>query len=419
MVALSKFDGNACVHHVFAAAERTADTEHGVFIRAVVRTDSSCIGSFIVTVACGKVPLVIRIKIKRMESGKCSSACADSVDTVAHSVNAIPQLGDISRIGAYLFVQRDQVLTCRVFGFDVVTVFFNSRFLVNGAARDNALIVFRDLTVRIDLQLVVDASVRVFIARVYGHGVTVHDGISRIACHIAYYIGKVYIIGRVVTSCKFNCLGCRVILAAGRVRVGIYRALNSIQVHAARDFIPRRIFNGKVQLGSIKGKSLVTFLQRRIFYAVGDILCCRFQLAQIDGIGIFRRISYIDNLAEFIFCADRDRGGGFSVQVNITEYAFFLFCKPCTICYGTAAESYAACDGGVGVMSDDGGVLDLGFRAFIRIRRTENDASVRSRQFSLIAEENGAGCVFDFIVRADHRDMGDISALFLKPSTRL
>ena len=54
-------------------------------------------------------------------------------------------------------------------------------------------------------------------------------------------------------------------------------------------------------------------------------------------------------------------------------------------------------------MSDDGGIFDVGFRAFIR--RTENDASVRSRQFSLVAEENGAGRVFHFVIRADHSDM--------------
>ena len=234
----------------------------------------------------------------------------------------------------------------------------------------------------------------------YGYGVTVHDGVSSV------FGRDGYLLFFAVAVRKRN-RGRIVVIFFAFQRVGGV-GIDHITDHLGN--IDLIVFAG------VAVREFELFLFRVIATAgrisvgngdaVSNILCCRFQLAQIDGIGIFRRISDIDNLAEFVFCTDRNGTVSFAVQVNITEYAFFLFRKSCTIGYGIAADSHAARDGGVGVMSDDGGVFDVGFRAFIR--RAENDASVGFRQFSVVTEKNRAGRVFRFVIRADHGDMGDI-----------
>ena len=259
-----------------------------------------------------------------MESGQSSRARADAVNTVTHVVYAVAQVRDVGRIDVYLFVQDGQVLTCRVFGFDVVAVFFNSCFVVNGAARDNAFIVFRDLAVRFDVQ-------RVF-----------------------YFLVSLF-----------------------------------------------RFFYGDG----------VAFLDRvvRLRYVIRNIFRCGFQLRYVNRVGIFRARGYARDLSGRIRIPYRNGPqvpfDGCLYVIAFMEIDGFRI-RFSTIRYGIAAKGHAACDGGVGVMSDDGGVFDVGFRAFIR--RAEHDASVRSRQFSLVAEENRAGRVFDFVIRADHGDMGDI-----------
>ena len=68
MVTLAKLNADTGIDHVFPAAEGTADTEHGVFIRTGVSTDSGRIGATVIAIASGEVPLIIRVEIKRMES---------------------------------------------------------------------------------------------------------------------------------------------------------------------------------------------------------------------------------------------------------------------------------------------------------------------------------------------------------------
>ena len=236
-----------------------------------------------------------------MEGCERRGSRADSVDaavqfsdTTAHVVNVIFQLGDVGRIGVDLLVQRDQVLARRIFRFDVFAVVFNSCFVVNGAARDNAFIVFRDLTVRLDIQ-------RIF-----------------------YFLVSLF-----------------------------------------------RFFYGDG----------VAFLDRvvRLRYVIRDIRCCGSQLRYVDRVGVFRTRGYARDLTGRIGVSYRN---GRQIAFYCLFDAFFIIeiygCRIrfSTVRYGVAADSHAARDGGVGVMSDDGGIFDVGFRAFIR--RTENDASDHS-----------------------------------------
>ena len=159
MVALSELDGNARVHHIFTAAERSADAEHGVFIRAVVRTDSSCIGSFIIAVACGKVPFVIRIEIKRMESGKCSSPCADSVDTVAQFINSTIQVNNAVCIVLYLTVQDRQILSGRIIHLYIDAIIRDMRLIIHGLTGYDAGIPACNLPISLYIDFIGRASV--------------------------------------------------------------------------------------------------------------------------------------------------------------------------------------------------------------------------------------------------------------------
>ena len=210
---------------------------------------------------------------------------------------------------------------------------------------------------------------------------------------IAFCLGTIRH-GNSSRSLRFRCLSDSYAPAAGRFR---FRTDSDITGPCCASFLANR--NGIITRRAV----IIPVRSGRFFTVIcfdGEIMnrsfvhfgaqC--FQLAQIDGIGIFRRISYIDNLAEFLFCTDRNGTVSFSVQVNITKYAFFLFRKSCTIRYRTAPESYAACDGRVGIMSHHDNIGDFDF--FFFIRRSYNNRMFNSCQFIFISCHDIVRCIF-------------------------
>ena len=97
--AAAEFEADAGVNHVFPAAEAATDAEHGIFVRAIVGTDSDCIGAGIVAVTSCEVPLVVRVKIERVEG--CQSGCAstDAIDAAIQLVERMAQAVDVFRVG--------------------------------------------------------------------------------------------------------------------------------------------------------------------------------------------------------------------------------------------------------------------------------------------------------------------------------
>ena len=79
MVMLPKLEGHTSIYHIFTAAERAAYGKHGIFIGPVEGTYSYCMGIFIITVTCCKIPFIIRIKILGMKSRQCCSPCTDPI----------------------------------------------------------------------------------------------------------------------------------------------------------------------------------------------------------------------------------------------------------------------------------------------------------------------------------------------------
>ena len=60
-------EADACVHHIFAVAYGTTQTEHNFFIRTVEQTQCCCVFTAVMPHAGRKGQLVIRIKIKGMQ----------------------------------------------------------------------------------------------------------------------------------------------------------------------------------------------------------------------------------------------------------------------------------------------------------------------------------------------------------------
>lgn len=69
-------------HHIVAVAERRTEVEERVLVRMVVRCDGRGVLAAVVAVADGEVPLVLRIVVLRMETGKSGSARADFLDVI-------------------------------------------------------------------------------------------------------------------------------------------------------------------------------------------------------------------------------------------------------------------------------------------------------------------------------------------------
>lgn len=79
MVMLSKFKGHTGIYQVLPSAKAATYRQHGIFIGPVEGTYSYCMGIFIITVTCCKIPFIIRIKILGMKSRQCCSPCTDSI----------------------------------------------------------------------------------------------------------------------------------------------------------------------------------------------------------------------------------------------------------------------------------------------------------------------------------------------------
>ena len=81
MVALSQLYADSGIHHVFSSAERASHAEHGVFIGTVECAYRYCMGVFVVAVAGCHIPLVIGVKVQRMESRQCCRSRSCTVHT--------------------------------------------------------------------------------------------------------------------------------------------------------------------------------------------------------------------------------------------------------------------------------------------------------------------------------------------------
>lgn len=77
-----ELEGDAGRHHIVAVAERRPDIDERVLVRMIVRCDGRGVLPAVVAVADGEVPLVLRIVVLRMETGKGRSACADLLDVI-------------------------------------------------------------------------------------------------------------------------------------------------------------------------------------------------------------------------------------------------------------------------------------------------------------------------------------------------
>ena len=117
MVMLSKLEGHTSIYHIFTAAERAAYGEHGIFIGPVEGIYSYCMGIFIITVTCCKIPFIIRVKILRMKSGQSSCSCTNPVHPVIQFRKAVPygihtmiQVSNVICIILHLTVQNRKIL---------------------------------------------------------------------------------------------------------------------------------------------------------------------------------------------------------------------------------------------------------------------------------------------------------------------
>ena len=117
MVMLPKLEGHTSIYHIFTAAERAAYGEHGIFIGPVEGIYSYCMGIFIITVTCCKIPFIIRVKILRMKSGQSSCSCTNPVHPVIQFRKAVPygihtmiQVSNVICIILHLTVQNRKIL---------------------------------------------------------------------------------------------------------------------------------------------------------------------------------------------------------------------------------------------------------------------------------------------------------------------
>ena len=87
MAALTEFQAYTCIHHIFSIAEAATYREHRVFIRAIVCTERHGTCTTVVAIACCKVPLILRVKIKWMECGESSCPCTDLIHTIVQLID--------------------------------------------------------------------------------------------------------------------------------------------------------------------------------------------------------------------------------------------------------------------------------------------------------------------------------------------
>ena len=92
MVPSANLEADTRINHILTAAHRSADRNHCVFIRAIVGSYSYSISTLIVTITCRKIPLAVRIEIKRMESCQSSSTGTDTIDSIIHIINSAANL---------------------------------------------------------------------------------------------------------------------------------------------------------------------------------------------------------------------------------------------------------------------------------------------------------------------------------------
>ena len=93
VVALADLEADTGIDHVFPAAEGTTDAEHRVFIGTIVSADSYGTGIFIIAITGCEIPLVIWIKVQRMEGCQGSGTGTDAVDAGTQLVDGTTEVG--------------------------------------------------------------------------------------------------------------------------------------------------------------------------------------------------------------------------------------------------------------------------------------------------------------------------------------
>ena len=89
MVLLSKFPTDSYIHHILASAKGASHTEHRIFVRTIIRSDSDCMSIFIIPIPCSKIPFVIWIEIQGMQSCQCRGTCPNTVHSISQSADPV------------------------------------------------------------------------------------------------------------------------------------------------------------------------------------------------------------------------------------------------------------------------------------------------------------------------------------------
>ena len=140
----------------------------------------------------------------------------------------------------------------------------------------------------------------------------------------------------------------------------------------------------------------------------GHFFINRFQLGHVHRVGVFEARGYVGDLAGIIGIAYGYGGQcGFPYLVGLFRSRF-----GCRVITGHAlvdrshrasAQSHTAGRGYIRIVPQDDGVCYC--QLFFCVSRSEYDASVRSRQFPVIAEQNGIFRIAQLIVGADDGHM--------------
>ena len=89
MVFLSKFPTDSYIHHIFASAKGTTHTEHRIFIRTIICSDSDCMSIFIISIPCSKIPFVIWIEIQWVQPCQSCRTCPNTIHPISQPTDPV------------------------------------------------------------------------------------------------------------------------------------------------------------------------------------------------------------------------------------------------------------------------------------------------------------------------------------------